>query len=598
VIYSRVSTSLQDNQRAILELKGYAKQNGYVVLEVFSETITGASKAIDRKEFSELVQFVEKNKVHHILIWELSRLGRNAADILNTINFFSDKKVNIYSKKDNIETLSANGERNLTATMFCNFLASFSEFERETTKLRSISGIRANVAKGGSGQGIIKPYGFRSEDKKLIIDEDEAKVIRLIFDLYLKGNGTTKIARHLNDLGIPTKYNKTFGSKTISLRRIEKKGREFKWVDGTIYSILKNTIYKGKRKHNEEYFDITPIIPEEDFDKVQETLKKKYNKIGSNQKYVNPLKEKIICGTCLNTYFLHLRKSLKDKSYKCLTKRQGKICKNPSIGVDKIHNALFELLKSQLISDIHEETQDIIVSNEKRITELRKIIKKLDSEQAKLYEYLEELLDLVLNKLITREEYSERKQSIENKILEINETISVNNESLNQISQENDNLSQLHQVIYLKKSVNNKSTDKINMLNLDEMQETSNEMYLSAINKYVKKIVIHNYENDNIRTIFKNRQDVIIKLEIHFTFSSTPTYVLVSQRTYIVMQEYYSVKFEGSKNGDMNSFVNSLTSNGIKNIIITDKWNNILSFIPSKKTSNKSDNISLHIGNE
>ena len=172
-----------------------AEKRGYNVIKVFSEIITGASKAIDRKAFSELVQFVEHNDVKHILIWELSRLGRKTADILNTIQYFSDKKVNIYSKKDNIDTLNPNGQPNLLSTIFCNLLASISEYERETIKQRSASGIRANVLRGGSGQGILKPYGYRSEHKKLVIDEEEKKVVELIFRLYLNGFGTSKIAK-------------------------------------------------------------------------------------------------------------------------------------------------------------------------------------------------------------------------------------------------------------------------------------------------------------------------------------------------------------------------------------------------------------------
>lgn len=108
VIYSRVSTVEQDNERQIQELKEYASYKKMKVLKIFEEKVSGATKGADRLEFKAMLSFIDKNNIDTILVWELSRLGRRMVDVMNTIESFSDRGVNIYIKKENINTLDAN----------------------------------------------------------------------------------------------------------------------------------------------------------------------------------------------------------------------------------------------------------------------------------------------------------------------------------------------------------------------------------------------------------------------------------------------------------------------------------------------------------
>src|SRR5687767_2951828 len=117
IIYSRVSTFDQDNASAISDLKAYAKYRKYKVLKVFEEKITGASKASERNEFKKLLHYVESEKIDTILVWELSRLGRSMMDVLNTIEDLSKKGINVYIKKENLNTLEG-GKRNPIISMF------------------------------------------------------------------------------------------------------------------------------------------------------------------------------------------------------------------------------------------------------------------------------------------------------------------------------------------------------------------------------------------------------------------------------------------------------------------------------------------------
>src|ERR1035437_4758799 len=123
IIYSRVSTHDQDNDRQINELKEYIIYKKYKLLGVFEEKVSGAKKAADRIEFSKMLKFIEGKDIHHVLVWEISRLGRDMVDIVNTIEYFTERKINIYSKKEGINTLNSRGEKEPITSLLIGILS-------------------------------------------------------------------------------------------------------------------------------------------------------------------------------------------------------------------------------------------------------------------------------------------------------------------------------------------------------------------------------------------------------------------------------------------------------------------------------------------
>ena len=85
VIYARVSTNSQDYERQIIDLRDYANRMDYVVVKEFSEKISGAKKVAEREQLSELLNYVEANKIDKVLIYECSRLSRRIVDFLQVI---------------------------------------------------------------------------------------------------------------------------------------------------------------------------------------------------------------------------------------------------------------------------------------------------------------------------------------------------------------------------------------------------------------------------------------------------------------------------------------------------------------------------------
>ena len=106
IIYSRVSTDLQSNKSQIEDLKKYAKANDFNVIETFGETVSGFDLTKERLELQKAKDFVIKNNIKNILIWELSRLGRNSLMTLNEIDYFTKLNINLFFKKEGLNTLS------------------------------------------------------------------------------------------------------------------------------------------------------------------------------------------------------------------------------------------------------------------------------------------------------------------------------------------------------------------------------------------------------------------------------------------------------------------------------------------------------------
>ena len=91
IIYARVSTSAQDYERQLDELRSYSKRMGYEVVKEFSEKISGAKKVEERDALSDLLDYVQSNEVDKVLIYECSRLSRRAVDFHTVIDQLSEK---------------------------------------------------------------------------------------------------------------------------------------------------------------------------------------------------------------------------------------------------------------------------------------------------------------------------------------------------------------------------------------------------------------------------------------------------------------------------------------------------------------------------
>jgi site-specific DNA recombinase len=539
IIYGRVSTQSQDYQRQTEELKAYCKAFNYEVVKVFTEVVSGAKKRKDRKEITRLIEYININpEIKGILVSELSRLGRNTADVLDLINEMTSKKIWIFSKKEGIYTFNEDGSQNSTANLIISILSGVAEHERQTTIYRSISGLQHSTGILGRWiGGVFLPYGYKREDKKLVIDEVEVSVVKLIFEMYLDGNGTQKIANELNKRQIPTRFNKSLQKESININQKTIKKDEFNWKDGTVYGILTNEVYIGEKKGKNNLIGITllspQIIDKEVFEKVQIGLKNK--QVKRTTKFFYLFQNKFSCGVCGRSYYPHKRspkaenKVSKDNRYVCLSRRYKTSCNNYGIGISKVNDGVWSVLRnnkkeieyilelnSEGIKSIDEQIQSII--DEIEIAERN--LKHYDKQEKKLVELL---LTVDMDKNIYTSKYNE---ITNNKKQELSKISDLKNElnSKEKFKQKQSNIN--HQ---LKSIKNNKRTLK------------------KTIDDVVNKLVIYPVRKHNLDGFIKyNKQDLFVLVEI-FTYlnEETPLIFVVSQRgEYIITPKHNEFKKE------------------------------------------------------
>ncbi len=523
IIYGRVSTHSQDVERQIEELKTYCKYNQYEIVEVFTETISGVKSRKERKQMNRLLEYVETNpEIKGVLVWELSRLGRKTHDILDIINQLTEKKIWVYSKKENLFSLNPDGTENPTSNLLLAILSSVATLERETIVSRSVSGLRNTVVKGNWVGGVFLPYGYKREEKRLVIDDEESDIVKRIFSLYLEGKGTTLICNELNKQKIKTRYNKTVkGSITINKREVS--GSEFKWREGTIYSILTNPIYTGSKLGTRSIEGIKLVSPRIISDEVFSTVQSKLKSVQKTKtsKFFYLFDKMIKCGVCGRSYHPHKRTNNKDNRYICLSKRYKEECSNTGIGIPKLNDGVWSMLRNN-----KDEIENILELNnqsnsiDKDINLLIENKEQTEKELGQLNNSEKKLLELYMDDMIDKELYLRKYNGIKSEKLRCENEL-------------NDCLLELE--------TKRKFKEKQSNINLLIRSIKDNKRTLKkTIKNVVSEIRIYPIDKHNLSEYIKlNKQDKFVFIEIYtFLNQIKPLCFVISQRSsYIICPE-------------------------------------------------------------
>ncbi len=201
VIYSRVSTTIQDYTRQTEELMEYARKISYEVVGTFEEKVSGGKNNEDRPKLMEMIEFVKTKQVDKVLTWELSRIGRNTIEVLKTIKLLNDNCISLYIKNYNIETLNDKCEINPLSQFMIQILTSVSEMEKTTIRQRIKSGYDSYRKAGGK---VGRKEGFRKDEKELLTEhKDVVKLlkqglsVRKVMKLTGKSSGTVQKIKKL-----------------------------------------------------------------------------------------------------------------------------------------------------------------------------------------------------------------------------------------------------------------------------------------------------------------------------------------------------------------------------------------------------------------
>ena len=166
VIYARVSSTgdRQSTERQVQDLNEYAEYRGLDLVRVFEEHISGAKRNEDRPILTDAVEFCLENKVGTLLVSEMSRLGRNAFEVLSTVKTLADNGVNLYLQKEQLSLLDDEGKTSLFFPIVIATLSTCAQLERENIQFRLSSGREQYKKRGGK---LGRPIGTVKSKEKM-----------------------------------------------------------------------------------------------------------------------------------------------------------------------------------------------------------------------------------------------------------------------------------------------------------------------------------------------------------------------------------------------------------------------------------------------
>ena len=231
-LYTRVSTTMQidgyslDAQKT--KMKAFCDYNEYEIAGEYEDAGKSGKSIEGRIAFNQMMDDIKsgKDEVSYVLVFKLSRFGRNAADVLATLQVMQDFGVNLICVEDGIDSSKDAGK------LMISVLSAVAEIERENIRVQTMEG-RMQKAREGKWNGAFAPYVYSLIDGKLEVNEEEAVAIRTIFDQYvntdLEANG---IAKYLENHGIH-KIARQNGTNPL-------------FDAALIRRIIQNPVYSGK----------------------------------------------------------------------------------------------------------------------------------------------------------------------------------------------------------------------------------------------------------------------------------------------------------------------------------------------------------------
>ena len=471
VIYARYSSSSQDEQTIEMQLKKcheYAESKGInIIKEYIDEAKTGRNA--NRNGLQAILKDSETRAFKYVIIYMTDRYFRNALDALNFKELL---------KKNGVELLYT--YETFDDTPFGKYMETMSYANAQLYSDMFSVKIRDGLARNARefktiGNNI--PFGFKTIDKNIVIDEDKAPYVKMIFEMFVDGKKMKEIYCHLNALGVKTKRNGKFNKSGI--------GR-----------ILHNKFYIGTYvfKGNETPNAIPRIIDDDLFNKAQKLLEKhKQAPAASRAKREYLLTGKMYCGYC-GEKLIGYSGTSKTKTlytyYKCKNATKKNNCKLKAIQKDYIEDLVFKevkkVLNDKIIDDIIKEIVNIC--DKDNDTYQLKVLNKAIKDNQKKNDNLVEAIAECANNVMRKQFYS--------KLEELNNQKIMLEEQLREEEKKHIKITARQVKFFLNKIKNSKAN------NYESMKR--------VINTFVNKVILY---EDYIRIIL-NIQNTTIDVDI------------------------------------------------------------------------------------
>lgn len=500
--YARVST---DNEEQLTSYEAqvdyytnYIKSNpDWQFVDVYTDEGISATNTKKRDGFNKMIKDALDGKIDLIVTKSVSRFARNTVDSLTTVRKLKDNGTEVYFEKENIYTFDSKGELLIT------IMSSLAQEESRSISENVTWGQRKRFADGRYSMPYNKFLGYdQGEGKNAtpVVNPEQAKIVRLIYSLYMQGKTPSSIATYLTKEKIPTPAGKEV------------------WAQSTIKSILTNEKYKGdallqksytvdflqkktKKNHGEvqQYYVSNcheAIIDPEEWDAVQDEIEKR-KKYGKSYSGRSPLISKIVCGECGSHYgskVWHSTDKYRKVILQCNSKyKNKKKCETPHISENEMKE-LFIKAYNILLTDRDFLLDDCHIAIE-AIADYASVEKEMENLITEL-EVITEMIDKLISdnrtKAQDQEAYTQKYNSYINKY----EKAKAKYDSLEK--EKNERMAKANELTRFMIELN--KTD-------EPIKEFDDILWRLTINEAVV------YKNGEVKFVFSNGSEITVKKE-------------------------------------------------------------------------------------
>ena len=440
--YCRVSTDHEDQANSFESQQRYFRQYiernpDWELYEIFADEGISGTNTKKRSEFKRMIACAKEGDFDLIITKEISRFARNTLDSIYYTRDLKKHGVGVIFMNDNINTLDGDAELRLA------IISSIAQEESRKTSERVKWGQKRQMEQGVVfGRSML---GYDVKDGKMTINEEGAKIVRLIFHKFANENkGTHVIARELREAGITPMRVKEW-SNTVILRVI----RNEKYCGDLVQKkTFTPDFLSHEKKYNrgEEEFVIIkdhhePIVSRELFEKANRILDEKSLTQEGKAKHSNryPFSGKIKCGCCGSSYvarYKNRKNGTRYKAWRCYksatqgsphTDKAGNPlgCSNPSIrNEDAVHimylvTRSLQLEEKKITANLLSVIQSVLSvnTNYSHIEKLKEQIHTVEDKRT-------QLIDLCISGAITKQEFIAKREACDKEISELQDTIS------------------------------------------------------------------------------------------------------------------------------------------------------------------------------
>lgn len=426
--YARVSTDHEDQATSYESQMRYYSEyiNGrddWEFVKMYSdEGISGTNTKL-RTGFKAMVEDALNGKIDLIITKSVSRFARNTVDSLTTVRQLKEVGVEIYFEKENIWTLDSKGELLIT------IMSSLAQEESRSISENVTWGLRKQFAEGKVHFPYTNVMGFTvDENGEIVVDQEEAKTVRYIFQQALLGKSAYHIAKDLTEQGIPSPSGKSqWNATTIKrmLRNEKYKGDALLQKTYTIdFLTKKKNINKGELPQYYVENNHEAIVDRETFDAVQQVLDTKGKKSSTTI-----FSSKLVCGDCghfFGSKVWHSTSKYRREIYQCNEKYKGeKKCETPHVTEEELKQGFVSAINQVL------DNKSEVIDNIKVLFSMNSLdfiddeIRELESEAEILSQMISSLVVENAKVIQDQDEYQSKYQKLSSKYETIVKNIEV-----------------------------------------------------------------------------------------------------------------------------------------------------------------------------